>query len=441
MENGRRIDSKSNPIIVFDTAESDGKSNITIGCRQPSFLRLQGSLIPKGFDSLDDFRISHNCVRLNSVLDVSATKKNLQELLAKRNEQKWKEMGYDQMQIENSLNRQHSHTLFKNKDIQSNLKDAKVFSSFSQLESFTLDTKESDNLPLMDIIEETEVDQKRTILRSLSSGIELPNLDIPDVKNQKAIPEEEEESDSSSDGNTICFLENGMPEHIYRILKHDPNTLVYKALCGREFPNLPYDIMKILVDELNYYITECLEDCYEAEAYHIQSIIDLLRKSSDKTILPPIGINQNMYHKKMKEFYNAFENKIEYWDTQCFLNEDNKERTMKKLNHSTKILPQSKQFQDELQLIQFQYEKTLFAINKGYSENLQRLKDCITKVQDGYNQVSMDPVVPHLSSRIMSRKPKIVACSKFNKPCICMHQHPKIIRPQTPPFTNKSMRS
>lgn len=48
------------PIIVFDQNEDDSEGNsqtpIGFGFRQPSFVRLHGVPIPKGFGSLADFK-------------------------------------------------------------------------------------------------------------------------------------------------------------------------------------------------------------------------------------------------------------------------------------------------------------------------------------------------------------------------------------------------
>ena len=266
-------------------------------------------------------------------------------------------------------------------------------------------------------------------------------MELPESNSSVSSPEEEEDSDSYSDQTYVCFLDNGMPEHVYNILKHDPNTLVYKVLCGRTFPGLPYDIMNILTDELEYYATECADESHEATAYHVQSLIEELRRTADRSDLYVPPSNQATYQKKIKEFYNSFEAKVEYWDTQLFLNKDFQERSIKKLNENPKIKKQSKEYEDQLQFIQFQYDKALFAINRGQTENLQRLKECIEKVQNGYTQVSMDLQVLHLSSRIMSRNRRITACSKVNKMRISTNSNPKIIRPQTPTYAFKLPRN
>ena len=398
-----KITRKENPVIVFDDDTDNDIFPIEIGYRQPSFVRLQGDPIPKGFDSLDEFIHEKEPVRADPI---KCDDMSVQDILAKRNHDKWENLGYDPSIIENQLNRQNSVGLI-HCDQTINISENKFSSSFSQLDSLAINKAP---LPMIMPIYEDEsennipVQKSNSLSRSLSSGLTLPNLEYPNTLPD--VTEEDSESDSSSysDEYTLTILENGMSKHVYEILKHEPTTLVYKALCGEQFPNLPYDIVAILTQEMSPYMDECMDNGYEADAFHVQELIDNLRKSADRSQGPlnTKVLSFNVYQKKLLDAYHEFEKKIEYLDTQSFLNDDNKTRSIKKLN-TMKLSPQEKE--DQIKAIRFTYDKTQFNIKKNRQQEFTDLKSCIDRLRQGITSNPKSPPLPYLTTR-KYQKPK-----------------------------------
>jgi hypothetical protein len=84
------------PLIVFDEEPDTDLAPILLRFRQPSFTKLDGSPIPKGFDSLSDFREKQVLVAFHPRLDFSLrSSSSTQDLLLHRNADKWRELGYD----------------------------------------------------------------------------------------------------------------------------------------------------------------------------------------------------------------------------------------------------------------------------------------------------------------------------------------------------------
>lgn len=423
----------SNPIIVFDQDNPDDQAPIEMCYRQPSFIRLQGDPIPKGFDSLDEFQAEHEIVRVDSVRDKFEPSTNIQELLQKRNAKKWEQMGYDPKSIDLALNRHNSTTNFKTADNLQINTAGKMCSSFSQLDSFKYKKPKAEPLPLLPLYEvceeENPIEQTKTpILRSLSSGVNFPRVELPTNSKTEYVEVEEDYSDYS-DEMYLSILENGMTMHVAEILKHEPTTLVYKVLCGTDFPDLPYDIVNIITDELTYYTEECLENGHELDSFHVQSLIENLRKTADRSLMPgfPSEIGPELFKKKLLDLYKDYEKKVEYWDTQSFLNNDGKERSLKKLSQNPKINSLSAK-QDEIKKINFNFEKTEFNIKKGRTEDLQNLKSAIARLKNG--DAGIDPLKtsPSALKNTLSRN---TGPSKINKLRISNSTIPKIIRPQT----------
>jgi hypothetical protein len=84
------------PLIVFDEEADAGIAPILLRFRQPSFTKLDGCPIPKGFDSLSDFREKQVLVAFHPRLDLSLrSSSSTQDILFHRNAAKWRELGYD----------------------------------------------------------------------------------------------------------------------------------------------------------------------------------------------------------------------------------------------------------------------------------------------------------------------------------------------------------
>ena len=397
-----KITRKNNPVIVFDDDSDNDIMPIEIGYRQPSFVHLQGDPIPKGFDSLDEFIHEKEPVKADPI---KCDDMSVQDILAKRNHDKWENMGYDPSLIEIQLNRQNSVGLI-HCDQTINISENKFSSSFSQLDSLAINKAP---LPMIMPIYEDEnennipVQKSNSLSRSLSSGLTLPNLEYPNTLPD--VTEEDSETDYSySDEYTLTILENGMSKHVYEMLKHEPTTLVYKALCGEQFPSLPHDIVTILTNEMSFYMDECMNNGYEADAFHVQELIDNLRKSSDKSQTPlnSGALSVNVYQRKLMDAYHEYEKKIEYLDTQSFLNEDNKTRSLKRLK-TMKLTPQEKE--DQIKAIKFTYDKTLFNIKKNRQQELTDLKSYLERLRQGITSSPKSPPLPYLTTRKL-QKPK-----------------------------------
>ena len=91
-----------------------------------------------------------------------------------------------------------------------------------------------------------------------------------------------------------------------------------------------------------------------------------------------------------------FEKKIEYLDTQEFLNEDNKERSIKKLR-GMKLSEKEKE--DQLNVIRFTYDKTAFSINKSREQGLSELKSQIARLKQGITHNTNTTQLPYLTTR------------------------------------------
>ena len=391
---------KGNPIIVFDDSSNSEVAPIEIGYRQPSFVSLKGELIPKGYDSFDDFIHEKGPVKVGPLINGN---ESINDIIENRNMEKWKSLGYDPTQIESQLNRQNSACIIRNPETNLSMQYGKFSSSFSQIDSIPISKQP---LPMImpiyeDSSETIPVQKSSSLSRSLSSGLALPNLEYP--ASMQEITEEDECSDSSdcssySDEYVLTLLENGMPKFVSEILRDQPSTIVYKALCGKQFPNLPYDIVSIITKQMIYYMNECLNSGYEAEAYHIQELIDSMRKSADRSQTPedPGVLSKEVYDKKLNDAFLEFEKKIEYLDTQEFLNEDNKERSIKKLR-GMKLSEKEKE--DQLNVIRFTYDKTAFSINKSREQGLSELKSQITRLKQGITHNTNTTQLPYLTTR------------------------------------------
>ncbi|EAY02243.1 hypothetical protein TVAG_438340 [Trichomonas vaginalis G3] len=227
-----------------------------------------------------------------------------------------------------------------------------------------------------------------------------------------------------------------MTVHVAEILKHEPTTIVYKVLCGAQFPDLPYDIVNIITDELNYYTSECLENGHELDSFHVQSLIENIRKTADKSLMPgyPANMSVETYKTRLLEIYKDYEKKVEYWDTQSFLNEDYKERAIKKLKQAPKgKAPKSPE--DEMKKINFNYEKTEFSIKKGRSDDLNALKAAMERLKNGNPN---DPLLNNPPVNARTGLSRNTGPTKLNKLRISNSTLPKIVRPQT---HNKMLRN
>ncbi|OHT14684.1 hypothetical protein TRFO_14858 [Tritrichomonas foetus] len=199
------------PVIVFDSKqdgndEKEDEAPIGIGFRQPSFIKLQGEPVPKGFGSLADFRESKPIIKAKrfEILDAESQKKSVQELLAKRNAQKWHELGYDPDFMKKALGRNTSHAIFtQSNQLAAHKKDSnytKTSSSFSNIdtvamfgsklgniletpieeEAFPEEGTEQKNENTISEKNEEEKPQKKTIKRCLSGGGgRTPVLEMP----------------------------------------------------------------------------------------------------------------------------------------------------------------------------------------------------------------------------------------------------------------------
>ena len=397
----------SNPVIVFDESDSELPSApIEICYRQPSFVRLQGEPIPKGFDSLDEFRAGREPVKADSIRDENSPACGVQKLLSKRNKEKWIKLGYDPASIETGMNRLNSAVLMRtNYNDHLQIKDqGKLYSSFSQIESVPINEPTCAPLPMAPLIEEeseiplTKKLEKKPISRSLSSGIELPNLEYP----MKLDDISESDEIESSDDSFIILLENGMPKHVSEIMKHPPSSIVYKALCGKEFKGLPYDVVTYITEGISFYMNECFENGYEAEAFHVQGIIENLRKSADKSQTPgnPGELPIDLYHSKVVEVFHEYEKKVEYYDTQSFLNEDNMKRAMKNLAKNAKNCKNVKFDVDvECAKIWEAYEATEAQIKQNRAYELCNLKRNIERLKLGVTKTPHSPPMPSIPRR------------------------------------------
>jgi len=103
------------PRIVFDE-EPDSDSDvepILLRFRQPSFTRLSGTPIPKGFDSVSEFRQKKVLIPFMSHLDSSLQSSfSIHDVLSYRNAPKWKELGYDPKMANRKQRRETCPDLF-----------------------------------------------------------------------------------------------------------------------------------------------------------------------------------------------------------------------------------------------------------------------------------------------------------------------------------------
>lgn len=293
------------PVIVFDKENEDDDENnspISIGYRQPSFLKLKGEPVPKGYGSIADFRAEKPMVRVLPYVDESGNTdyKSIKDLLQKRNTIKWQKLGYDP-QIMQSLNRNTSVAVFTSK--MGTKPNGKYSSSFSNIDAFSmLKGPASLNMDGMNIIEESETDEgvikeeeehkpHRKIIRRIASndGSKDLTLVMPGDQNQGSDTFcTEVEPGSQATHSQLMQSNNGafngkIPPALEPYVSHEPDTYTYHALCGEKLVGIPIEESQIVISDLNTYIIICAENDLVGEALYIQEIIEHLK--TDKTIV------------------------------------------------------------------------------------------------------------------------------------------------------------
>jgi hypothetical protein len=101
------------PRIVFDEEEESDIAPILLRFRQPSFTKLDGIPIPKGFDSLSDFRQNKVLTPFLPHLEPSLrSSPSAQELLIHRNAKRWEELGYSPQTLKGKTRRETMPDIF-----------------------------------------------------------------------------------------------------------------------------------------------------------------------------------------------------------------------------------------------------------------------------------------------------------------------------------------
>ena len=306
MEDSKSDDSISDhydddPIIVFDAECEDDKCSrtapISFGFRQPSFVRLHGEPIPKGFGSLADYKAMKAPVKVEPFHDIGQfgeSSQSIHEILCQRNARKWKEMGYDPNIIEKSLNRNTSQTAFSSAEI--NLaKQGKISSSFTNIDSLK-DLQKNRNVgssKLETVVEDggKKKNNGRKLTRSLSSGEIFPLIEMPNDQNLltpfctdlfknvdiSAFQEYSDDEQDSDENDEECNI----PINLRPFIVHDLDSLTYKALNGEVLDNLQESTMDLVIDNLNYYLDVAIENDLLYEVCYIQVIIEKIRNKNN----------------------------------------------------------------------------------------------------------------------------------------------------------------
>ncbi|OHS95778.1 hypothetical protein TRFO_38108 [Tritrichomonas foetus] len=264
---------EDDPIIVFDqeTESSNGfdsdqqqQSPIGFGFRQPSFVRLHGEPIPKGFDSLADFRAEKPPVKVEPFVDFhinnnsnmnpnsysslntnqNQTSNSIHELLQRRNSRKWEEMGYDPKIMEKSLNRNTSQSAFVPSEIAITA-GGHISSSFTNIDSFKIDEKHQiqNDLILETVLEESPI--KITDFNQNSNSINNNNINS---------------NSNNQNGKVLAIDENSR--------KNNNNKLTRSLSSGEVFPSIEMPANE--ENSSSNYIPFCTELCKDLNEYNYE---------------------------------------------------------------------------------------------------------------------------------------------------------------------------
>lgn len=292
------------PIIVFDQNEDDSEGNsqtpIGFGFRQPSFVRLHGVPIPKGFGSLADFKAEKLPVKVERFIDKATptannnpTAQSIRELLRRRNAQKWEEMGYDPNIIEKSLGRRTSHTVFVQNKPNFTIKNPS--NSFANIDSLKILNGKPKGSTLEPVSEENKVtnttNNRKKLTRSLSSGKTLPSIEMPN--NSQSLFHTELfkgcnsnfSSDDDDDEEIVVeedIVDNSnIPPNLRPFITHNQDTFTYRALEGENLKDLQESAKELILNDLDYYLEVAIDNGLFSEICYLQVIIENLKKDNN----------------------------------------------------------------------------------------------------------------------------------------------------------------
>jgi len=302
----------ADPVIVFDDLTSQKEETpIAMGFRQPSFTKLQGVPVPKGFKTIHDLQTEKPPVKAEKFnYELNDSIDSMNEFLAKRNSQKWTKMGYDPKEMELCFTRNTSHSHFQSVKT-SSLNTKTVFSSFSTLDSIEMISKApSQNIATLreDDEEDTKKKPKPTSMRRrLSSGTVMHGITelIDEKKAESSITSESNvSSGSQTEGQSMinqrASSRGPLSDEFFMYVVESPESYIYTFMLNQSTDSLtPQQITEIRL-RLNHYYSLSIDMNLIKDSFQILEMINSLKTPTAKTDMAS-GRNIQDSSKKIQE--------------------------------------------------------------------------------------------------------------------------------------------
>lgn len=389
----RRDEDPDDPVIVFgEYNDEDQVTPIGIGVRQPSFTQLQGTPIPKGFESIADMRAEKPPVKVEPFSCHTIPESAVEELLQNRNARKWLEMGYDPDAMNMAVHRNGTQTTFK--DTINIANTGVMASSFSTIDAWGINEKP--NIMLESINEEDNCHEHR-LMRCLSNGAKLPT--------QKSNRKEIHVSDFEID-----YLRE-VPEQIRNLTFHPSDSLPIKALAGYMVGKLPDPVYDALLNDLESYIEMAVCDDLIGEACYIQVAIERVKCDNQRD---PVMPNSELEYRiedinaeitdTMAEFASREEklreekcDQIQRLERHFSLSLNSLDRQLKYLtrDYTRKAGELKSKLQEQKSAVVATYDAKMAALLKQRDDTMRPLFHRLITLRQKHHEVSLDRQLPN----------------------------------------------